>query len=93
MGVLAANPQGLPAQNSARDIGAAPQSAAPVGAAAEPALISGDAPVNIVPRTRPTEEAAPAPLPKGYIRVDTNVVLVPVTFCEHLFISKQSHLV
>src|SRR5580704_7709764 len=59
MGVLAANPQGLPAQNSARDIGAAPQSAVPSAPSGDPALISGDA--SIVPRTKPAEEAVPLP--------------------------------
>jgi Ca-activated chloride channel homolog len=82
MGVLAANPQGLPAQNAARDIGAAPQATAPSATSGGPALISGDAPVNIVPRSKSAEEAAP--LPKANIRVDTNVVLVPVTVTDPL---------
>ena len=42
---------------------------------------SGDAPANIVPRARPGEEAA-TPLPKANIRIDTNVVLVPVTVTD-----------
>jgi len=42
-----------------------------------------EAPVEIVPRTRP--KAAPAvPEPKANIRIDTNVVLVPVTVTDPL---------
>jgi Ca-activated chloride channel family protein len=82
MGVLAANPQGLPAQNAARDIGAAPQSASPPSPSGGPALISGEAPASIVPRSKPAEEVVP--LPKANIRVDTNVVLVPVTVTDPL---------
>ena len=81
MGVLAANPQGLPAQNTARDIGAAP-TAGPSGGSGQPALIPGDAPVSIVPRTKPAEEAVP--LPKATIRVDVNRVMVPVTVTDPL---------
>ena len=43
----------------------------------------GNSQVNIVPRARPGEAAA-APLPKANIRVDTNVVLIPVTVTDPL---------
>jgi Ca-activated chloride channel homolog len=42
-----------------------------------------EAPVEIVPRTRP-KAAAAVPEPKANIRVDTNVVLVPVTVTDPL---------
>src|SRR5450432_244491 len=40
-------------------------------------------PVNIVPRARPGDQPA-TPLPKANIRVDTNVVLIPVTVTDPL---------
>ena len=40
-------------------------------------------PVNIEPRAKPTEKAE-APLPKANIRVDTTVVLIPVTVTDPL---------
>ena len=73
--------QGLPAQNAAHDIGAAPQAAVP---SSEPTLNSGDAPVNIVPRAAKPTEAPATPLPKANIRVDVNRVLVPVTVTDPL---------
>jgi len=55
-----------------------------VAAFAAAVLVVGqEAPVEIVPRTRP--KAAPAiPEPKANIRIDTNVVLVPVTVTDPL---------
>jgi Ca-activated chloride channel family protein len=46
-------------------------------------VLNSDAPASIVPRTKTTEEPA-APAPKANIRVDTNVVLVPVTVTDPL---------
>jgi Ca-activated chloride channel homolog len=53
---------------------AAPSAEAPVNTGAL---------VNIVPRAKPGEPAA-APLPKANIRVDTNLVLIPVTVTDPL---------
>jgi len=44
---------------------------------------NSEAAVNIVPRAKPGEPAA-APLPKANIRVDTNLVLIPVTVTDPL---------
>jgi VWFA-related protein len=48
--------------------------------------LAQEAPVNIVPRMRPPAESgsAGAPLPKASIRVDSTVVLVPVTVADPL---------
>jgi VWFA-related protein len=48
--------------------------------AAPPPGFSSDTPVNIVPRARPDEPSTPAP--RANIRVDTNVVLVPITVTD-----------
>jgi Ca-activated chloride channel family protein len=72
IGVFAADPPEVqPEREATRNI------------SADAAINSGDAPASIVPRTRPAEETAP-PLPKANIRVDTNVVLVPVTVTDPL---------
>jgi Ca-activated chloride channel family protein len=59
-------------------IAGAPQSgdSAPTGAGPDPQ-------VTIVPRVKPTEPAA-APQPKANIRIDTNLVLIPVTVTDPL---------
>jgi VWFA-related protein len=43
---------------------------------------SEDDPVNIIPRAKPAE--ASAPLPRANIRIDTNVVLIPVSVTDPL---------
>ena len=45
---------------------------------------SQEAPVTIVPRARPAKTEPTTPLPKANIRVDTNLVLVPVTVTDPL---------
>src|ERR1700735_583860 len=42
-----------------------------------------DDPVSITPRAKPAEAAA-QPLPRANIRIDTNVVLIPVTVTDPL---------
>jgi Ca-activated chloride channel homolog len=59
-----------------------PDRSTPVTAVASQTGISPDAPVSIVPRPKPGEESVPPP--KANIRVDTNVVLVPVTVTDPL---------
>jgi len=69
--VFAADPPTVqPGRDAARDI--SPDTA-----------LNSDAPVSIVPRTKTTDEPA-TPAPKANIRVDTNVVLVPVTVTDPL---------
>jgi Ca-activated chloride channel homolog len=46
------------------------------------AVVYGEDPAEITPRARPTEAAAP--LPRANIRIDTNVVLIPVTVTDPL---------
>ena len=48
----------------------------------KPESVADNAQVNIVPRIKPTEAAAP--LPKANIRIDTNIVLIPVTVTDPL---------
>jgi len=43
-----------------------------------------EAPVNIVPRPKPGKPAEPAAMPNANIRIDTNLVLVPVTVTDPL---------
>jgi Ca-activated chloride channel homolog len=43
---------------------------------------SGEEPVSITPRAKPSEAAVP--LPRANIRIDTNVVLIPVTVTDPL---------
>ena len=50
---------------------------------ADPPASSSSAQASIVPRVKPGEQSA-APLPKANIRVDTNVVLIPVTVTDPL---------
>ena len=46
------------------------------------AVLFGEDPAEITPRAKPTENAAP--LPRANIRIDTNVVLIPVTVTDPL---------
>jgi len=71
IGIFAADPPAAqPGRDAARDISA-------------DTVLNSDAPANIVPRAKPGEETA-TPLPKANIRIDTNVVLVPVTVTDPL---------
>jgi VWFA-related protein len=46
------------------------------------AIVYGEDPAEITPRAKPAEAAAP--LPRANIRIDTNVVLIPVTVTDPL---------
>jgi VWFA-related protein len=48
------------------------------------AAVAQEAPVNIVPRTRPSATRPPVAEPKANIRIDSTVVLVPVTVTDPL---------
>src|SRR5689334_16308143 len=71
--------------NAADDGPGSSAPANPSGSSVSGSSLSGsEAPVNIVPRARPGEAPAAAPLPKANIRVDTNLVLIPVTVTDPL---------
>jgi VWFA-related protein len=88
-GIFAADPPaGQSAPEAAHSVAATtpavtPPAAVPPASAStqDTSESSGSVPASIVPRPKPGEAAAPPP-PKANIRVDTNVVLVPVTVTD-----------